>query len=393
MSTLPKRFLWLYVFVGLYGSVLAKPKPAFLKPFAYSRALNGYYLVYQNQYFGLLDSSGRQIVPCRYDDIDRFYNGMAEVSLNGKHGYVNQRGKLVIPLVYVRANPFQRGEALVVTAEGDVGYLNQQGQSVRPFSQLGRPYFRGRYAKGWTIQPYVSQLRESVGEFYTSVDASGGDYVPHDVELTQPLRKTGLTLFFSGDRQHRRFGFLDSAGHIVVPMVYEDANETQYGWQDWIRVKKYDRYGFIERQTGREMISIRYEDSQPSTHNIIWVKQRGKWGCIDRWGRTVVPFRFDWASAYVEHRAIVKRGESVGYVDTTGRLTVPIRYDQASYYYRGKARVHQGNRWLELDPHGRVLASGLQTTVLWIWLRYGALVAGVMFFVFYVRRHRISLFR
>ncbi len=33
-----------------------------------------------------------------------------EVVLKGKHGYINQTGKLVIPFVYLCANPFQNGE-------------------------------------------------------------------------------------------------------------------------------------------------------------------------------------------------------------------------------------------------------------------------------------------
>lgn len=391
-----RSYSWLFslVWLGLPAFGKPKPKPAFLRPFAYSREVDGYYLVYRHHYFGLLDSTGRQIVPCRYDDIDRFHDGMAEVVLGHKHGYINRQGRLVIPLLYVRANPFQNGEALVVTPEGDVGYLNTQGQPVRPFNRMGRPYFRGRYAKGWALQPYVSRSipRESVGEFYVALDAAV-DYVPQQNPAVQPLRKTGLTVIFGGDKAYRRYGFADSSGRIVIPLVFEDADETQHAWKDWVRIRKHNRYGFLDPQSGRVVIPLQYEDSRPSAYNLVWVKQRGKWGCIGRTGNVVTPFQYTGVTAYSEGRAIVKRGNAFGYADTSGKLIVPLRFDQASYFRGGKAKVYQGHRWLELDRQGNVLDEGFQSTVFWKWVRYSVLTGGMLLFMLYVRRHKVSLWR
>ncbi|GAB2553841.1 hypothetical protein GCM10027190_00360 [Spirosoma areae] len=316
---------------------------------------------------------------------------MAEVVLNGKHGYINQQGNVVIPLLYTRANPFQKGEALVVTAEGDVGYLTKKGQPVMPFSQFGRPYFKGRYAKGWACQPYIgNQYRESAGEFYQGLEAAA-DYVPQEISSTQAFRPSGLTSVFIGDKQHRRYGLADSLGHIVIPLVFEDVSETEYAWKDWIRVRKNKRYGFLDRQSGKLVIPIQFEDSQPSAYNQVWVRQNGKWGSLDRKGNVAVPFQYSAVSAYCEQRAIVKQANRYGYVDTTGKLRVPIQFDQASYYRQGRAKVYQGNRWLELDARGSVLASGLQADVFWNWVKYGSFLSGVLFFIFYAYRNKLAL--
>ncbi len=390
-----KLFLVVGYLIGLLGFVLpsrAENKPPVLKPFAYSKALGNYFLVYQNRYFGLLDSTGRQIVPCQYDDIDRFYDGMAEVVRNGKHGYVNQQGRLVIPLIYDRANPFQYGEAMVVTAVGDVGYLNRNGKPVQPFSQLGRPYFKSRYTKGWTGQPYIGrQNRESVGEFY--MGDGGSDYVPQRLPSAQTYRKTGLSLIAGGDKQNRRYGLTDSVGHIVFPLVFDDMNETSYAWKDWVRVRKDDRYGFLDRASGKLVIPMRYEESQPSAYNRIWVKRHGQWGSIDRTGKIVVPFQFAAVSAYREHRAIARRNNHVGYIDTLGQLITPIEYDRASHYQQGKAKVYKGDSWFSVDAQGQVVASGLQSAVFWTRLRYGLFIGGIVLFLFLVRRKRITLMK
>ncbi len=387
-----KLFLGVGSLIGLLGFALpsrAESKPPFLKPFAYSEALGNYFLVYQNRYFGLLDSTGRQIVPCQYDDIDRFYEGMAEVVRDGKHGYVNQQGRLVIPLIYDRANPFQNGEAMVVTAVGDVGYLNKDGKPVQPFSQLGRPYFKGQYTKSWVLQPYIGrQNRESVGEFYTN--DGGSAYVPQQFPSAQTYRKTGLTLVANGDKQNRRYGLIDSAGHIVFPLVFDDMNETSYAWKDWVRVRKEGRYGFLDRASGKLVIPMRYEDSQPSVYNRIWVKRNGQWGSIDRTGKVVVPFQFAAVSAYREHRAIASRNNHVGYLDTLGQLITPIEYDQASHYQQGRAKAYKGDSWFSLDAQGQVVDSGVQRVVFWTRVRYGLFIGGIALFLFLVKRKTIT---
>ena len=393
MKKLLQSALWIYLIVGLYLPILAQPKPTFLKSFAYSKPLGGYYLVYRDHYFGLLDSMGRQFVPCHYDDIDRFYDGMAEVVLKGKHGYINQQGKVVIPLLYTRANPFQKGEALVVTSEGDIGYLNTKGQQVMPFSQLGRPYFKGQYTKGWALQTYIGkQERESIGEFYSARDSpSFSGYVPAKTPAVESFCKTGLTLIFSGDKRFRRYGLADSVGHIIFPLIFEDISDTKYAWRDWVRVKKNNRYGFIDRQSGKLVIPLLYEDTQPSVYNRIWVKKNGQWGSIDRTGNVVVPFHYSAVSAYSEQRAIVQQANHYGYVDTTAKLIIPLQFDQASFYRQGKAKVYQGNHWLELDPQGSVLASGLQADVFWDWVKYSAFLSGILFFIFYVYRNKLAI--
>ncbi|QJD80675.1 WG repeat-containing protein [Spirosoma rhododendri] len=376
----------------LFSTVLAKPRPDFLKPYTYSKQLGTYYLVYQQRHCGLLDSVGRLIVACQFDDIDKFYDGMAEVVLNGKHGYVNQQGRLVVPMLYVRANPYHNGEALVVSTEGKFGYLNTKGQLVKPFSQLAHAYIIGNYVKSWVCQPYVKCFREGAGEFYIG---SGGavDYIPQHLSRGQTYREDGLTVLVSGSGKDRRYGFSDSVGHIVWPLVFEEADEITYAWKDWVRVRKYGRYGFLNRRSGKMMVPLIYEDSRPSALARIWVKRSEKWGMVDRTGKTVIPFQYTAVSTYCENRALVRAGTRLGYVDTTGKLITPIQFDKASYFKDGRAKVYQGNKWFEINSQGRVIDSGIQMDVFWTWVRYGGLFTGILFFVICVCRYRIALIK
>ena len=55
----------------------------------YSEGLAGVKL---NGKWGFIDKSGTLVIPCKYDDAWAFSEGRAEVKLNGKRGYVNKSG-------------------------------------------------------------------------------------------------------------------------------------------------------------------------------------------------------------------------------------------------------------------------------------------------------------
>lgn len=58
---------------------------------------SGLIFVVQNGLYGLMDSTGKLIVPCEYGYIEPFTNGMTLVRKDGKIGFIDTTGKLVVP--------------------------------------------------------------------------------------------------------------------------------------------------------------------------------------------------------------------------------------------------------------------------------------------------------
>jgi hypothetical protein len=51
--------------------------------------------------WGYIDTRGREVIPLRFDDAKDFAaNGLAPVEVDGKYGYIDARGREVIPLRY-----------------------------------------------------------------------------------------------------------------------------------------------------------------------------------------------------------------------------------------------------------------------------------------------------
>lgn len=68
----------------------------------------------------------------KYDRVTRFDNGLAVVSRNGRYGYVDTNGKLVLPLDYTHAVPFRNGRAVVGKNE-KYALIDRAGREVTPY--------------------------------------------------------------------------------------------------------------------------------------------------------------------------------------------------------------------------------------------------------------------
>ena len=81
-------------------------------------------------------------MPCIYDDktnfgpndgynFSAFISGLARVSLDGKCGFIDNSGKVVIPLIYDWAEHFAYGMAYV-RQNDKAGYIDKTGKEFDP---------------------------------------------------------------------------------------------------------------------------------------------------------------------------------------------------------------------------------------------------------------------
>lgn len=78
---------------------------------------------------GYIDKTGKLIIECEYDSAWDFEEGLAAVEKNEKYGYINKQGKLVVDFQYDNAFVFMEGLALV-EKEGKYGYIDKSGNVV-----------------------------------------------------------------------------------------------------------------------------------------------------------------------------------------------------------------------------------------------------------------------
>jgi len=143
---------------------------------------------------GLIDSTGKEITPIKYDWIANSFLGgeYAKVGLNGKMGLIDISGREVISPTYYEIETFSEGLASVQLKQGgDFGYIDTNGKLVID-----------------TILSY-----ESVGRFSEGLAIVKGASIIADLE---------------GNRQ-TLYGYIDKTGKEIIPLKYTLADDFKNG--------------------------------------------------------------------------------------------------------------------------------------------------------------------
>lgn len=75
---------------------------------------------------GFMDKSGNIVIEPKYDDVFPFSEGRAPVELKGKWGYIDKKGSVIVPIQYDIGHMFSEGLASV-EAGGKWGYIDPNG--------------------------------------------------------------------------------------------------------------------------------------------------------------------------------------------------------------------------------------------------------------------------
>ena len=86
----------------------------------------------QGSKYGILTSSGKVLVQPKYSDIGHFYKSdyyLACVTYKGKYGFMNDQGKIVIPPQYDLIRNFKEG-LIYVKKNGKAGFVDKKGMVI-----------------------------------------------------------------------------------------------------------------------------------------------------------------------------------------------------------------------------------------------------------------------
>ena len=94
--------------------------------------------VEQGEKWGYIDQTGRLVIPLTFDRASPFSEGLAAVDVKEKTGYIDATGKFVIPPRFLAGFPFSGGLALVILRRfeqnkyemNQLGYIDRSGKVV-----------------------------------------------------------------------------------------------------------------------------------------------------------------------------------------------------------------------------------------------------------------------
>jgi len=245
------------------------------------------------------------------------------VTVNGKDGFIDRDGKIVIEPTFEKAYPFTDGLA-AVQKQGEWGFIDTKGRVI--------------------IEPQFV----SVGLF-----------------------SDGLATF--QDKRHpNKEGYIDKIGKVVIEPQFDVAAGFRNGVARvgfaTLKGKLLSRiadvglecdYKFIDR-TGKivpEPSPLHYATGEPG--ELIPFRKDDVSGYLNAKGEVVIQPQFQVASAFSEGLACVCKGGLFGYIDTRGEWVIPPRFQYANDFSDGLAGVPLGeNGWGFIDRAGKEVIPG-----------------------------------
>ena len=284
-------------------------------------------------YYGLFDKYGNLVEPVEYPNGSVMRDGDNKLFVLGKDGTYLIYGENGEKLLECRGvgSAFSENKLAVQDVNGKWGYINSKGNLVIPYT-LDVP---GRFDNGVGYPAYA-------GTDGSAPIINGKGEILHDAgagieDATLEKIEAGYAIYKSGEH----YGVIDSEGNGVLPFDYLDISVYPTDGsidQPYFIAQKMvfsnDPYGVVDR-SNNTVVQFEYD----KIHGLITVGQKvyftvGKIsgvGIVDNTGRITVPIEYLWITEAKENpdytvSVIANKNSKIGVIDLNNRIITPFQY-------------------------------------------------------------------
>lgn len=318
--------------------------------FAQQKAL---FPIEKNGKTGYIDATGKVVIAPRFEAGWPFSEGMAPVQVGGDWGYIDETGRIVIEPVFFSAGSFREGIADVgvypkgrKSIDGKVGYYQYIDRTGKPISDE-KYEITFDFSEGFA---HVVNAENKQG----FIDRSGRMVIPQRSQGNKV--SNGRILFRTqGNMPDSRAGYYDISGKIVIDPVFSYGKEFSEGLAC---VDTEKGTGFID-VSGKFVIEPKFVRCLDFTDGLagVYIEQDDKtagWGFIDRAGSIVISPRFAEIERFSDNVAVVRPydygtdsgvGRS-GVIDRAGKMIIPAQYPYIGQFKNGLAYVNLTDEYI-----------------------------------------------
>ncbi|SFT51634.1 WG containing repeat-containing protein [Lishizhenia tianjinensis] len=321
--------------------------------------------------YGYMDSKGSLVVEAQFLSAGFFKEGMAIVEKDGLYGYIDKTGVQVADYVFDDAYDFVNGRA-VVEMNGKMGMIDRTGEMVIPtiFEDLG-PFMEGMcYGKkegqlygyydafGSTLLDPIYQEAYSFNDGVAKVTENGKvGYIYKDGTYYLQPRYEDLIWLSDEVLKAKKYGYQKLVDVNYDEVILEPLDEIGVLSSNRILFMKNGKIGYVDAR-GNMIIDAQtfdvFDNAQELAefrNNYARINQAGKYGMIDSLGKVVIPAVFSYIGDYGKLIAITK-GNGWGYTNLTTRLIIPYQYEYAESFRSGIGIVQQNSKYGAINEMG-----------------------------------------
>jgi len=306
-----------------------------------------YYPIKVNGKYGFINRSGKIIIPPAYDEAQPFQQGLSCVRIGNKYGFIDPEGRMVIQPQFDQAFSFSEDLAGVKIG-GQWGFTDKSGKLViEPQYNHALPFREGLASvRTKTVAGYIDKtgkmaftidpdgIGSSFSEGFAGVSLHRGEKEEAFFVDTTGKKAFSSTYYLVGDfsdglaiveKDNDKIGYIDRTGKLVIPF---QTGSPWGGFAEELAVVflPKNRTVYIDK-TGKIAISGDFVRSEPFSEGLAAVQLKtgpNSTKSMNTPNGTVMIF---------------KAGVKYGYIDKTGKLVIPAQFADAGKFIGGLARV------------------------------------------------------
>lgn len=293
--------------------------------------------VLENDKWGFVDSLGQDVIAPKYDhdesygtgDCPTFIDGYAAVKLNGNYGMIDLSGKVVLPFDYwYFEEVFRDSPAVYYVARKNLGELSGPDEllSTKGEKLIDKEYYSlAEFGDSMAVvyDGVYGNFKRGVYDLKVKREVFSGDYdeISYLAQNRFMVRKDG------------KWGCFDRNGKQVFDFKYDEVDAFSNGAA---RVKLGDKWGFVKLD-GSVLVTPKYNSVYPFGKDRLAVVCNGGCECINFLGKTVTSQIYSDIDYYPEDyngfycrkvRIYGKVKDRWGYINYRGQEIVPCEYSE-----------------------------------------------------------------
>lgn len=271
----------------------------------------------------------RWITPCQWEAVSYFKNGLARVKRDGKWGFIDMEGNLVMPCQWDEiAVPdyckYWSKCEYRVKRDGKYGYLDMDGKEILTCEWDAV----GKYDAKW-----MTVKRDGI---WNVRDGEGNLLAPGEKETLFVFHE-GMTLI----QDDAGWGLVDREGREVIAC-------------EWDAVERLpEDVNGLPWEKDKDICSWKSQREYPT--KLVKVRKKGKWGIFDLTGRECYPCTLDKVWRFRNGTAKICEDGKWGLIDEQGRVITPCQWQYVDYYRGEEAAVKRENHWGAIDRNGDLI--------------------------------------
>ena len=271
------------------------------------------------------------VIPLIYDYADKFYDGLARIILNGKHGYIDKNGDIVLMINYDFTNGYSEGLA-GVRLNNKWGIIDKNGKEIVSPKYDSVFSFHGGLCKVSLNKKhgYINKLgKEVILPKYDIVDAFFGEgFYEEDFNRVRNFYSKSFYIDKTGKEFREVISTTTNSKYIILLFVNKMADSMKsYTALVPIQSTELVKVGNILKITEKLLSQILLVPFLKKNKKVIYVDSITMNPVFEN-------MEFNGASLFKDGLALIELNDKLGFIDISGKEVVPVIYDNVEGFYR-----------------------------------------------------------